>query len=95
MALENYVEMRDSVQNPDFLLRQQVAFELERRHPRRFMRRYGLVMFRDDIGYAEARERGRIQAGILDRVTAGKRSLAECDLELAAPLIRERLTPLV
>jgi kynurenine 3-monooxygenase len=94
MALENYVEMRDSVNDPGFLLRQQVAFELERRHPRRFVRRYGLVMFRDDIGYAEARERGRIQAEILARVTAGKRDLAECDLDVAAPMIRERLAPL-
>jgi kynurenine 3-monooxygenase len=94
MALENYVEMRDSVSDPGFLLRQQVAFELERRHPRRFVRRYGLVMFRDDIGYAEARERGRIQAEILARVTAGKRDLAECDLDVAAPMIRERLAPL-
>jgi kynurenine 3-monooxygenase len=94
MALENYVEMRDSVRDPGFLLRQQVAFELERRHPGRFVRRYGLVMFRDDIGYAEAQARGRIQSDILARITAGKRDLAECDLDVAAPLIRERLTPL-
>jgi kynurenine 3-monooxygenase len=94
MALENYVEMRDSVSDPAFLLRQQVAFELERRHPRRFVRRYGLVMFRDDIGYAEARERGRIQAEILASITAGKRELAECDLDVAASVIRERLAPL-
>jgi kynurenine 3-monooxygenase len=94
MALENYVEMRDSVRDPDYLLRQEVAFELERRHPRRFVPRYGLVMFRDDIGYAEARERGRIQAEILGEITAGKRGLAECDLDVAAPMIRERLEPL-
>ena len=94
MALENYVEMRDSVRDPNYLLRQEVAFELERRHPRRFVPRYGLVMFRDDIGYAEARERGRIQAEILGEITAGKRALGECDLDVAAPMIRERLQPL-
>jgi kynurenine 3-monooxygenase len=94
MALENYVEMRDSVRDPDYLLRQEVAFELERRHPRRFVPRYGLVMFRDDIGYAEARDRGRIQAEVLGTITAGKGALAECDLDVAAPMIRERLQPL-
>ena len=86
--------MRDSVSVPDSLLSQEVAFELERRHPRRFVPRYGLVMFRDDIGYAEARDRGRIQAEVLGTITAGKGALAECDLDVAAPMIRERLQPL-
>jgi len=94
MALENYVEMRDSVRDPGFLLRKQVAFELERRHPSRFVPRYSMVMFRDDLGYSDAQERGRIQAGILAEITRGKQTLEACDLDLAALTIRERLSPL-
>ncbi len=37
MALENYVEMRDTVRDPKFLLRKELSFELERRYPDRFI----------------------------------------------------------
>ncbi|HSD68071.1 MAG TPA: NAD(P)/FAD-dependent oxidoreductase, partial [Woeseiaceae bacterium] len=49
MALENYVEMRDTVRDPGFLLRKALAFELERRLPGRFIPRYSMVMFHDEI----------------------------------------------
>jgi len=91
MALENYVEMRDSVRDPGFLLRQDVAFELERRFPERFARRYGLVMFRDDVPYAEAQHRGRIQEELLGELTIGIDDAAAVDYDRAGRLIEERL----
>ena len=94
MALENYVEMRDSVRDPGFLLRQRVAFELENRFPERFSPRYSLVMFRDDIPYAEAQRRGRIQAEILQELTAGIDDGAAVDYDRAGRLITARLEPL-
>ncbi|HUG97702.1 MAG TPA: NAD(P)/FAD-dependent oxidoreductase [Gammaproteobacteria bacterium] len=94
MALENYVEMRDSVRDPGFLLRQRVAFELESRFPERFSPRYSLVMFRDDIPYAEAQRRGRIQAEILQALTAGIDDGAAVDYDRAGRLITARLEPL-
>jgi kynurenine 3-monooxygenase len=94
MALENYVEMRDSVRDPAFLLRQGVGFELERRFPERFARRYALVMFRDDVPYAEAQRRGRIQEEILCQLTAGIDDLGAVDFELAGRMISARLAPL-
>jgi len=94
MALENYVEMRDQVRDPKFLLRKEVAFELERRFPERFVPRYALVMFRDDVPYGEARRRGRIQAGILDELTAGVDRVAAVDFDRAARLVAERLAPI-
>lgn len=94
MALENYVEMRDSVRDPAFLLRQEVAFELERRFPERFARRYGLVMFRDDLPYAEAQHRGRIQEEILLQLTADLDDAAAVDYQRAGRMIAERLSPL-
>jgi kynurenine 3-monooxygenase len=94
MALENYVEMRDSVRDPGFLLRQRVAFELERRFPERFAPRYALVMFRDDVPYAEAQWRGRIQEEILAQLTAGLDDGAAVDYARAGRLITARLEPL-
>jgi kynurenine 3-monooxygenase len=66
MAVENYVEMRDSVRSPDFAARRQLALALERRYPRRFIPRYSMVMFHAEIGYAEALQRGATQEQLLD-----------------------------
>jgi kynurenine 3-monooxygenase len=94
MALDNYVEMRDSVRDPAFLLRQRIGFELEYRFPERFVPRYSLVMFRDDIPYAEAQRRGRIQDEILRSLTSGIDDAGAVDYRLAARLIAARLDPL-
>ena len=93
MALDAYHTMRESVRHRDFLLRKALERELEIRHPGRFVARYSLVMFHR-IPYAEALERGRVQAGILDELLAGRKELTEVDLDHAARLISERLTEL-
>jgi kynurenine 3-monooxygenase len=93
MALENYVEMRASVRDPRYLLKKRLAFELERRHPDRFAPRYSMVMFRDDIGYAEAQRRGRLQEDILDEATSGRDDLDRIDLDALDAQIRTKLTP--
>jgi len=49
MALENYLEMRESVADPDFQLQQALSLELERRFPQRFIPRYSMVMFHHEI----------------------------------------------
>jgi len=86
MSLENYVEMRDTVLDPTFQRHQELALELERRFPKRFIRRYSMVMFHPEIPYAEALRRGRIQADIVAAI--------DRDPDCAAPLIHERLTPI-
>ncbi|MGI9606135.1 MAG: FAD-dependent oxidoreductase, partial [Acidimicrobiales bacterium] len=45
MALGNYVEMRSSVVDADYVLRRDLALELERRHPLQLSPRYNMVMF--------------------------------------------------
>ncbi|HEY7378045.1 MAG TPA: NAD(P)/FAD-dependent oxidoreductase, partial [Steroidobacteraceae bacterium] len=70
MALENYVEMRDSVRDPKFVLQKELSLELEQRFPRQFIPRYSMVMFHHEIPYAVAFERGRIQQEILNDLTA-------------------------
>jgi len=71
MAVENFVEMRDSVTDPQFILRKKVGFELEKRWPGKFIPRYSMVIFHPEIPYAEAKRRGAIQDKILEKLCAG------------------------
>ena len=90
MALENYVEMRDSVADAHFLLMRTLERELAQRHPGRFVPRYWMVTF-SRVPYTLAFERGEIQTAILRDLTAGKTELAEIDLAQADRLIEQRL----
>jgi kynurenine 3-monooxygenase len=69
MALENYGEMRDSVRDPRFQLQKTLSLALERRHPGRFVPRYSMVMFHDEIRYSTALSRGVLQQQILNALT--------------------------
>jgi kynurenine 3-monooxygenase len=93
MALENYIEMRDSVADPGYQLRRQLELELAQRLPGHFIPRYSMVMF-TAIPYALARERGALQRALLDELTAGKQTLADIDLDAAMRLAVERIPAL-
>lgn len=94
MALENYVEMRDTVRDPKFVLQKQLAFELERRLPDRFIPRYSMVMFHAEIPYAVAQERGAIQQTVLNELTLNAEKLEDIDLDAAVGRARQRLAKL-
>jgi kynurenine 3-monooxygenase len=95
MALENYLEMRERVVDPKFRLQQVLALELERRHPRRFIPRYSMVMFHHEISYLAAFERGRIQTRLLSELTADASDLTDIDYARADRQIELELTPIV
>ena len=94
MALDNYIEMRDTVRDPSFALRKELAFELERRLPEHFVPRYSMVMFHADIPYLTAQRRGEIQKALLEEFTLGAGSLDEVDIEAAAAAAVRRLPPI-
>jgi kynurenine 3-monooxygenase len=94
MAIENYGEMRDTVRDPKFQLQKALSLELERRFPDRFVPRYSMVMFHDEIPYFVALQRGRIQGEILAALTGNAGSLDEIDYSAAARLIQQRLQPI-
>ena len=93
MALENYVEMRDSVADAHFLLMRALERKLAERHPGRFVPRYWMVTF-SRLPYSVAFERGEIQSAILRELCAGKHDLRQVDLDEADRLIAERLPAL-
>jgi len=94
MALENFLEMRDTVRDPKFMLRKELSFELERRHPQRFIPRYSMVMFHHEIPYRLAFERGRVQGDVLTRLTEKADSLAGIPVAQMDALVTGLLDPL-
>ncbi len=60
MALENYVEMRDAVNDPLYLERRELELSLEKKFPNRFIPRYSMVSFHQ-IPYSQVYKRGEIQ----------------------------------
>ncbi len=93
MALENYLEMRDRVDDDDYLIQRALELKLAARHPGRFIPRYSMVSFMR-VPYATAFERGQIQRALLVEATAGKASLDEVDWAWLDAEIGKRLAPL-
>ena len=60
MALDNYVTMRDRVDDPKFKFKKELGFDLELKFPNQFIPQYSMVMFHR-IPYAVAYHRGKIQ----------------------------------
>ena len=93
MALENYLEMRERVDDADFLLQRALEQALAERHPDRFVPRYAMVTFRR-IPYATAFERGRIQRELLVEATRDRQSLDGIDWSTLDAEVERRLPPL-
>jgi len=95
MALDNYLEMRESVADPKFQLQQALSLQLERRFPQRFIPRYSMVMFHHEIPYLTEQRRGAAQSDILAELTRGEvSSLADVDFEHAQRRSHASLPPL-
>jgi kynurenine 3-monooxygenase len=94
MALENYVEMRDTVLDRKHVLRKELSFALERRLPVQFIPQYSMVMFHDEIPYATAQQRGTVQDRLLREFTADAETLSDIDLAAAAAAAAKALPPL-
>ena len=82
MALDNYIEMRDRVDDADYLLRRELDRSLAARHPGRWVPRYWMVTF-SRLPYATAFARGELQAQLLTELCAGKTRLSDIDMDQA------------
>jgi len=93
MALDNYLEMRDRVDDPDFLLQRGLEQALQARHPGRFVPHYTMVTFMR-IPYAVALERSEVQREILVDATLGLDTLEDVDWPTVDAAVLARLAPL-
>ncbi len=69
MALENFIEMRDKVGDPDFLYKKKVEQTVHALHPDTLIPQYNLVSF-STVPYTEAQRRGRELDDLLAEVIA-------------------------
>ncbi|MGE8280668.1 MAG: FAD-dependent oxidoreductase [Stenotrophomonas sp.] len=90
MALDNYLEMRDRVADPTYLLQRELEHELQARWPTRFVPHYTMVTFLH-TPYAVALERTRLQQTLLANATAGLDSLDSIDWAALEQLVHAQL----
>ncbi|RME15907.1 MAG: FAD-dependent monooxygenase [Bdellovibrio sp.] len=76
MAIENFIEMKEKVGDPHFLLKKQVENRLERETS--YRSRYGMVMY-TLMPYKEAQEQGKKQDLFLEKYLQDKTSLEDVD----------------
>jgi kynurenine 3-monooxygenase len=93
MALENYVEMRDSVADPRYLAKRELGARLAAQAPQHFMARYRMVTF-THLPYAYALERGRAQDVLLEQLLPDGNDPATVDLDAAVVTLKSTLPPL-
>ncbi|MEO7445984.1 MAG: NAD(P)/FAD-dependent oxidoreductase [Ferruginibacter sp.] len=72
LAINNFVEMRDKVASPTFLLQKQIEAWFSQLHPDKWIPAYSQVTFRPDIRYSEALQSGQRQDKIMQEILAGK-----------------------
>ncbi len=69
LAMRNYVEMRDLVADPHFLLRKKIESKIYDKHPEKWMPLYSQVTF-SHIRYSEALKKGKEHDRIMEKVMA-------------------------
>lgn len=70
LALGNFIEMRDLVADPKFLLRKKIEATINQRHPDKWIPAYSMVTFSPHIRYSDALKKGQFQDKIMDEVMA-------------------------
>jgi kynurenine 3-monooxygenase len=93
MAVDNFVEMRDRVADPRFLLRKKVEMALEAKYPGVFVPEYSMVTFHR-VPYATAQHRGHLQDRVLAELCEGIDRIEDLDWNRAEQLVARELTPL-
>jgi kynurenine 3-monooxygenase len=68
LALDNFVEMRDLVADPEFLLRKKIEARLHELFPEKWIPLYSMVTFNENIPYSHAYTLGQRQKTIMDEV---------------------------
>lgn len=68
LALNNFIEMRDKVGDPKFLLQKKIEAKLHGKFPDKWIPAYSQVTFNPQIRYSEALQRGQRQEAIMREI---------------------------
>lgn len=88
LALDNFIEMRDSVADPKFLMKKKLERLLETTFPGEFLSTYSRVTFHRSP-YSEALARGRVQDQILMDICQSVDSIEKLDLRQVLSKLKE------
>ncbi|MBK8611628.1 MAG: FAD-dependent monooxygenase [Chitinophagaceae bacterium] len=70
LALHNFVEMRDKVADPKFLLQKKIEAAFSKKHPYKWIPLYSQVTFSPQIRYSDALVNGQKQEAIMQQIMA-------------------------
>ena len=90
LAIDNYIEMRDSVGDEEWCFRKDIEHTLEKAFPESYISKYEMVSF-TRVPYAEAQRLGKLNVEILHALAETTDDATKPDLELARKLIEEKL----
>ena len=91
LALDNFIEMRDLVDNPDFLLAKKIEHHLHQTFGDRWIPKYEMVTF-SNLSYAEAFERSIVQEELIHHFIESE---PEVEQQLTSPDFQEKLKALI
>ena len=70
LAVKNYIEMRDKVADPKFLLQKKIEARFSEKYPDKWTPLYVMVTYRTDLRYSEALTKGKAQEAIMQKIMA-------------------------
>jgi len=91
LALNNFIEMRDKVGDPKFLLQKKIEAKLHEKYPDKWIPAYSQVTFSPQIRYSEALERGKKQEAIMQELMKMKEFEEKLDSEEVEEFVLSRI----
>lgn len=91
LAVENYVEMRDKVADPKFLLQKKIEARFSEKYPDKWTPLYAMVTYHTDMRYSQALQKGRAQEAIMQKIMAIKDIEKKWDSEEVEKMILKHL----
>jgi kynurenine 3-monooxygenase len=80
LAIDNFYEMRDKVDDKNFMLKRKLEMQLEQAYPE-YYSKYSLVTFKPELGYHEAMVQGRNQDKFLLNIVDSVSNISELDIK--------------
>ena len=87
LAVNNFIEMREKVADPLFLLQKKIEARLHEKHPEQWIPAYSQVTFSPHIRYSEALQRGQRQEAIMQDIMKMENISSKWDSEEIEKLI--------
>jgi kynurenine 3-monooxygenase len=91
LALNNFVEMRDKVADPKFLLQKKIEARFSSKYPHLWTPAYSLVTFSPNVRYSDALRRGNEQQLIMDEVMRIDNIAEKWDSEEVEMMMKDRI----